>query len=77
LQIKGNFKQVEELCLGWKFIPQNVKNSNHPKGGYNFTLNYREKWIYIRWSVTLLGWKLWTTLWWNKGGGYLYPKIWW
>jgi len=27
--------------------------------------------------VTSLEWKSWTTLWWNKGGGYLYPKVWW
>jgi len=30
LQLKGNFKQVEELRLGWKFLPQKVESSNHP-----------------------------------------------
>jgi len=25
--------------------PQKVENSNHPNGGYNYTFNYREKWI--------------------------------
>jgi len=29
-----------------------------------------------RWSVTRLRWKSWTTLWWNKESGYLYPKVW-